>query len=240
MPYARSCHVGLWFQMLWRRRPRLPRRHSCRRMVRYSKEQVTSNIAASHRRRLPHEYPPGKALFLTWHLHGGLPSSLYPPLGKRSSGEIFVSMDRYLDTTRLGTMFLKHEAVARCVVKAIQRGADELGQYELDAYVVMSNHVHMLAQPRTAPNWFMKSLKGFTTREANRILARTGQPFWQAEFRPLGAKQRRTRANTDLHRREPCQGRLSAVRRRLSLVKCISWGRWVSDIFSPTRVLACR
>ena len=150
-------------------------------MVRYHKEQVTSNIAASHRRRLPHEYPPGKALFLTWHLHGGLPSSLYPPLGKRSSGEIFVWMDRYLDTTRLGTMFLKHEAVARCVVKAIQRGADELGQYELDAYVVMSNHVRMLAQPRTAPNRFMKSLKGFTAREANRILGRSGQPFWQAE-----------------------------------------------------------
>ena len=150
-------------------------------MVRYHKEQVTPNIAASHRRRLPHEYPPGKALFLTWHLHGSLPSSLYPPLGKRSSGEIFVWMDRYLDTTRLGPMFLKHEAVARCVVKAIQRGADELGQYELDAYVVLSNHVHMLAQPRTAPNRFMKSLKGFTAREANRILGRTGQPFWQAE-----------------------------------------------------------
>ena len=87
-----------------------------------------------------HEYPPGKVLFLSWHLHGSLPSALYLPLGKGSSGKVFVWMDRYLDTICLGPMFLRHEAVARCVVKAIRRGADELGQYELSAYVVMSNH----------------------------------------------------------------------------------------------------
>jgi len=34
------------------------------------------------RRRLPHVYPEGKALFITWHLRGSLPHSLYPPPGK--------------------------------------------------------------------------------------------------------------------------------------------------------------
>ena len=133
------------------------------------------------RRRLPHQYPPGKPLFLTWHLHGSLPAALYPPPHKRSSGQAFVWMDRYLDTTRAGPMFLRNESVARLVVEAIHRGARELGHYDLDAYVVMANHVHLLVAPRTDPSRFLKSLKGYTARQANRVLGRAGEPFWQAE-----------------------------------------------------------
>ena len=48
-------------------------------------------------------------------------------------------------------------------------------------FVVMPNHVHILVTPRTAVCKFMQSLKRFTAREANRILSRTGQPFWQDE-----------------------------------------------------------
>ena len=32
-----------------------------------------------------------------------------------------------------------------------------------------------------APSRFLQTLKGYTAREANRLLGRTGQPFWQAE-----------------------------------------------------------
>src|SRR5437016_1201069 len=45
----------------------------------------------------------------------------------------------------------------------------------------MPNHVHMLVLPKISPSKFMKSLKGFTAREANLVLNRTGEPFWQAE-----------------------------------------------------------
>ena len=45
----------------------------------------------------------------------------------------------------------------------------------------MANHVHLLVTPRTEPSRFLKSLKGFTARQANRVLGRTGEPFWQAE-----------------------------------------------------------
>src|SRR5436309_2857747 len=62
----------------------------------------------------------------------------------------------------------------------IRRGV-ELGHYDLLAYVVMPNHVHMLVLPKMSPSKFMKSLKGFTAREANLVLNRTGEPFWQAE-----------------------------------------------------------
>src|SRR5881628_2258788 len=37
-----------------------------------------ANCMDFSRRRLPHFYPPGRWLFLTWHLHGSLPHGRYP------------------------------------------------------------------------------------------------------------------------------------------------------------------
>jgi REP element-mobilizing transposase RayT len=45
----------------------------------------------------------------------------------------------------------------------------------------MSNHVHMLITPRIPVPKLMQALKGFTAREANRILGRKGEAFWQHE-----------------------------------------------------------
>ena len=45
----------------------------------------------------------------------------------------------------------------------------------------MANHVHVLLLPKVPPRRLMKSLKGCTAREANRLLGRTGEPFWQRE-----------------------------------------------------------
>jgi type I restriction enzyme R subunit/putative DNA methylase len=45
----------------------------------------------------------------------------------------------------------------------------------------MPNHVHLLLTPLISGSKLMQSIKGFTAREANRILGFTGQPFWQAE-----------------------------------------------------------
>jgi hypothetical protein len=60
-----------------------------------------------HRRRLPHWYRDDTPLFLTWHLHGSLPHGLYPPPHKPASGQAFVWMERYLDTTCKGPLFLR-------------------------------------------------------------------------------------------------------------------------------------
>ena len=89
-------------------------------------------------------------------------------------------MDRYLDTMRQGPKYLAQEPVARIVVACLRRGA-ALGQYDLGAYAVMSNHVHVLLLPRISPSRLMQSLKGASAREANRSLGRTGETFWQAE-----------------------------------------------------------
>src|SRR5258706_8680832 len=130
--------------------------------------------------RLPHVYPPGRVLFVTWHLHGCLPVSLAPPPGKLSSGQAFAWMDRHLDTLRKGPLYLRQPAIAEIVVRSIHKGA-EIGHYDLHAYVVMANHVHLLIQPKVSPSDLLKSLKGATAREANKILRRTGKPFWQKE-----------------------------------------------------------
>jgi putative transposase len=129
----------------------------------------------SHR-RLPHQHPDGKWFFVTWHLHGSLPHALYPPREKLTSGTAFACMDRYLDTTRLGPMYLAQESLAGIVVASLHRGT-LLGHYELGAYVVMSNHVHVLLLPRISPSRLLQSLKGATAREANRALGRTGETF---------------------------------------------------------------
>ena len=132
------------------------------------------------RRRLPHVYPEGAWLFVTSHLHGSLPRAMYPSPGKLSAGKAFVWMDRYLDTTRVGPMFLRQPEVAGLVVQALQRGL-VMELYELRAFVVMSNHVHILIRPRQEPSQVLQWVKGTTAREANHVLARTGKPLWQRE-----------------------------------------------------------
>jgi REP element-mobilizing transposase RayT len=135
---------------------------------------------APHRRRLPHGYPEGKALFLTWHLHGSMPPSLLPPPSPLSHGQAFVWLDRQLDTRRDGPMHLRRHEIAQMVVDSVHRG-EALGHYQLSAYVGMANHVHLLIWPSISPERLLKAFKGATSRQANRLLSRTGEPFWQKE-----------------------------------------------------------
>jgi putative transposase len=97
-----------------------------------------------------------------------------------SDGKAFVWMDRFLDTTQKGPQYLLRPEIAVIVVRSIQRGVS-LGHYELRAWVVMGNPVHVLLLPLISPSRLLQSLKGHTAREANLVLARTGQKFWQAE-----------------------------------------------------------
>jgi putative transposase len=134
-----------------------------------------------HKRRLPHWHPEARPLFLTWHLHGSLPECRYPPPGHPSAGTAFVWMDRYLDTARTGPMWLLRDDVAGLASEAIRSAAHTDRLYELYAWVVMSNHVHLLITPLTDPRVLTRRIKGRTARAANLLLGRTGQPFWQSE-----------------------------------------------------------
>ncbi|MCL4523596.1 MAG: transposase [Acidobacteria bacterium] len=135
-------------------------------------------------RHLPHWQPPGQAIFLTWRLHGSLPANVIRELKSSKfsdPGRQFHHADCYLDTASNGPLWLKDPRVAQLVVHALQFGSKEQNKYQLHAYVVMANHVHMLLSPLTPLRRITQSLKGFTAREANALLRRTGRRFWQDE-----------------------------------------------------------
>jgi putative transposase len=77
-------------------------------------------------------------------------------------------------------LYLKLEPIANVVIASLLRGV-ELRHYQLGAWVRMANHVHVLLLPKIAPPILFRGLKGATAREANKILGRTGNPFWQGE-----------------------------------------------------------
>jgi putative transposase len=133
------------------------------------------------RRRLPHWRPEGKPLFLTWHLYGSLPHNRLPPAGTTSAGKAFVWMDRFLDESSVGPVWLKRDDIASVVVGALRYASQTLRHYDLYSYVVMPNHVHSLLLPLVSPSKLLQSVKAFSAREANRILGRSGEPFWQHE-----------------------------------------------------------
>jgi putative transposase len=134
-----------------------------------------------HRRRLPHVYETQQPVFLTWCLHNSLPSHRVFPPEALNSGRAFDAMDRLLDEARGGSFYLRQPALAEMVVEAIEYNATILGHYVLHAFVVMPNHVHLLATPVVALPRLTKSLKGITARRANTMLALTGSSFWQEE-----------------------------------------------------------
>jgi REP element-mobilizing transposase RayT len=76
-------------------------------------------------------------------------------------------------------MHLKDYEPAKIVEDSIAFGAGE--RYELFAWCVMANHVHVLL----APNWELKDItrgiKGYTAYKVNALQNQRGRVFWQDE-----------------------------------------------------------
>jgi putative transposase len=139
------------------------------------------SVMTSYHRRLPHVDAIGQPIFLTWRLYDSLPTHRIFPKDSLNSGQAFAVMDRLLDETRSGTFHLRQPAIAEMIVEALHYNAEILGHYQLHAFVIMPNHVHLLATPAIALPLLMKSLKGITAKRANAMLELTGRPFWQEE-----------------------------------------------------------
>ncbi|MGH7449953.1 MAG: transposase [bacterium] len=86
----------------------------------------------------------------------------------------------YLDAG-MGECWLKRDDIGGLVAKAIR--FFEGKRYDLHAWVVMPNHGHVMVTPHE--RWTLSSIlhswKSYTATEANRILGRVGEPFWQQE-----------------------------------------------------------
>ena len=99
----------------------------------------------------------------------------------RTHGHAFVAADRVFDRRTSGPLWLRDDRIADLVAHAILIGDCERRSYDLAAWVVMPNHVHLLILPLVPVPVLMRWLKGSTARAANQLLGRTGQAFWQDE-----------------------------------------------------------
>ena len=79
-----------------------------------------------------------------------------------------------------GACWMRRPEVAKIVADAITFFDGK--RYDLLAWCVMPNHMHLLFRLLTGSiDAVMRSLKTFTAREANIALGRTGH-FWEAEY----------------------------------------------------------
>jgi putative transposase len=160
-----------------------------------------------YQRQLPHYQPPGAILFITFRLAGSLPRKVLQQLeaeAARGAAEIgkftseyerkkaaytaqkylFNQMDTGLHSAPRGPKWLADPKIAGLVCDAMHYRDGK--QYELEAYSVMPNHVHIVFTPicdegEPYPlSRIMQSLKGNTARKANQLLGRQG-PFWKHE-----------------------------------------------------------
>ena len=117
-------------------------------------------------------------MFVTWRLHGSLPRRQPLILG---AGMAFVAMDRLLATASTGPRWLEDPRIAQVVFDALRYGQERLDLYELRAWVVMANHVHILIYPKAELPRITRAVKNYSAREANKTLGRSGLPFWKDE-----------------------------------------------------------
>jgi REP element-mobilizing transposase RayT len=81
--------------------------------------------------------------------------------------------------TGCGSCFMNNESVARIVANAITFFNNE--RYDLYAWCVMPNHVHVIAQIFDRLDRVLESWKSYSAKEANKVLGRTGK-FWQDDY----------------------------------------------------------
>jgi REP element-mobilizing transposase RayT len=90
-------------------------------------------------------------------------------------------MDRLLDEARIGPFYLAQSVVADMILDAFEYNSRTLEHYDLHAFVIMPNHVHLLVTPFVPLPKLTKSLKGITAKRGNALLGLIGHPFWQEE-----------------------------------------------------------
>ena len=148
---------------------------------------------------LPHIKREGASYFVTFRLTDSLPKEdlmryqqehaeamrKLPANGGRektaeTDRELRRKIERHLDHGA-GACHLRLPKIADVVVEALLHFHKK--EYLLDKWVVMPNHVHLILWP--LPNFtlseILKSRKRHIARQANLILGKTGQSFWQPE-----------------------------------------------------------
>jgi REP element-mobilizing transposase RayT len=149
-----------------------------------AQEDVERGFQGWHERGyLPHRDEPGLVQFVTFRLADAFPEELRSEwaslLKIESDRQRRIELEAYLDNGR-GACRLQEPAIAKMVEGSLRfrHGVD----YELRAWVIMPNHVHLLFKVLGAPmSQLVDAWKGFTAKQANKILRRRGK-FWQEGY----------------------------------------------------------
>lgn len=120
---------------------------------------------------------------ITYHLADSLPAEvarrLHSELGSHSHAAYRKRIETYLDSG-YGNCILKHEEIAKIVANAWQHFDGD--RYDLQAWVIMPNHVHVIIQMREISlSTIIHSWKSYTTRMINLSLGRSG-PVWHKDY----------------------------------------------------------
>jgi putative transposase len=179
--------------------------------------KINTNLKTEYTQRLHHIQPVGATFFVTFRLFGSIPYSdlkkikekyyVKIAVAKRNESkyernlaifnlrkQYLIEYDKLLDNIKSGPMFLANSQVLDIIKTQIHRFDNDL--YELIAYCVMSNHVHILIntglqldgieddeelEARYKPlDDIMKRIKGPSAWYINKHIGRSGQ-FWERE-----------------------------------------------------------
>jgi len=132
---------------------------------------------------LPHFDSPGTQQFLTFRLEDSMPAELRhqweASLHLQDKLENQKRIEIYLDRG-LGACHLRNPRVAEIVQGALWH-KDGIS-YRLLAWALMPNHVHVLFETWQVPmGKLVKDWKGYTAKEANKILGTSGA-FWADDY----------------------------------------------------------
>ena len=152
-----------------------------------------------HANHLPHWQQGDAFIFATWRLADSIPEAKlsewmelrdawmkrHPkPWDATAEQEYHTRFSRKLDEwldEGCGACVLKDPENAAIVSGALQHFDGD--QYELNAFVVMPNHVHILFRPSEKHKLedIIKLWKGFSAREINKVLGTRGT-LWQSDY----------------------------------------------------------
>jgi REP element-mobilizing transposase RayT len=159
------------------------------------------HVEVRKRSRLPHWHADYAINFVTWNLFDALPASVLARLRAereaqremifKMRGSVTIPEQRMLDAAltaaceqfldqHAGECYLRDRRVARIVADSLMYF--DAARYLLYAWCVMPNHVHAVFSCLGGFNKssILHSLKGFTSKEINNVLGRSGT-LWQAE-----------------------------------------------------------
>jgi putative DNA methylase len=149
-----------------------------------STEELKRGFRGWHQRGyLPHFDAPGVTQFLTFQLHDSFPIARCAEVEFISKESNDSARRRRLETLLdrgHGKCWLRQKELAQLTESVLRDGNGH--DYELLAWVIMPNHVHVVVNIWQVPVYKLINIwKGKSSREANQHLGRNGS-FWQQDY----------------------------------------------------------